>query len=462
MSKQPDLFSALPPEQVPSQPETLSVSGFNERVASFLKGAFPGKIRIQGFVSGFNRSFRRGGHIYFELNEKDPSDESRVLSKIGLVAWRGTRSRLQRALKSLGGEACEIDDLQVYFEVTLNYWVPGGRLSLVVEGIDLEASLGAMKLDRDRILRLLAEEGLLDQNRQRTLPAVPLRLGLITSAESAAYHDFTKELSLAGVGFKLGCYNARVQGVEQEADMQGAFAWFERHAADWDAIILIRGGGSRSDLVGFDSEQLARTIAGFPLPVLTGIGHEIDRSIADEVAYHSLKTPTAVAQFLMERIDAWLDEMDDLSQAIRQQSEMLLTDARFSLTSKTQRLQLMTERRLARGRERLNVLSAGMPGLARHRLRMIAPRLNTLVDRLKTGIYTTLSRRNRELDHREERLRLLDPLNILQRGFSITRRGDGTLLTSIAEVKAGDDLRTRLADGIIESKSNNVLPLDEA
>ncbi|MCB1163670.1 exodeoxyribonuclease VII large subunit, partial [bacterium] len=141
-----------PPEPAPA----LTVSAFNERVGSFLKGLFPGRFRIQGFVSGFDRSWARGSHVYFDLLEKDPADESSVLSQASMVLWRGARGRLTRALAELGQS---LDDQQVFFEVSLNYYVPRGRLSLVVEDLDLEASLGAQRLDRERLLRLLAAEG---------------------------------------------------------------------------------------------------------------------------------------------------------------------------------------------------------------------------------------------------------------------------------------------------------------
>ncbi|MBN2170821.1 MAG: exodeoxyribonuclease VII large subunit [Candidatus Krumholzibacteriota bacterium] len=469
MSPQPDLFD---------EPRALRVSEFNERVGAGLRVLFPGVFRIQGFVTGFQRSWRRGGHVYFELEERDPADPDRSLAKIAAVLWRGLRARLQADVAVLGGPEGALDDQQLFLEVSVNWWAQGGRLSLQVESIDVEASLGAQRLDRERVLRLLTAEGLLDRNRSLALPAVPLRLGLITSLESAAYHDFLKELGLAGVGFRVLCRDARVQGPEQEGDMLAALASLGRRAAELDALVLIRGGGSRSDLQGFDSEGLARAIAASPLPVLTGIGHEIDRSIADEVAHTALKTPTAVAQFLVQRVEDWLAGMEALARELRLEAARRLERAGRGLEGQIHRLRMAGGERLGRERARLGARAATLPAAARHPLRLARPGLAFRAERLARTARSPLSlaaadlvRRasglprlaaarlagsRRELDHGAERLRLLDPARVLERGFSITRDGRGRLLRAADQVAPGEILMTRLAGGRVDSRVEQV------
>jgi len=479
MSRQPDLFDNLGRgASTPGQRPALSVSEFNERVAAYLQGLFPATFRIQGFVSGFNRSFAKGGHVYFELHEKDPDDETRDLARISLVIWRGTRQRLVRDIEALGGAQGELDDLQVYFEVSVNFWVQGGRLSLVVEGVDLEASLGAQKLDREQILRRLESEGLLARNKGRPLVAVPLRLILITSLESAAYHDFRKELSQAGMGFKLACIDSRVQGPEQEADMLAAFAWAAARADAWDAVVLIRGGGSRADLMGFDSEKLARAIAICPLPVLTGIGHEIDRSIADEVAHRAFKTPTAAAQFLVQRIEEWLAAMDEIARDLRREAERSLHAASRSLDRAANQLRHgvgqslnAAARRLDRtanrvphavreslsgAKRRVSVAESRLPAVLHQAVRLARMELRHLRGRMAPASRRITERKSKELEHRAERLRLVDPLNVMKRGFSLTFDEGGRLLRSVAGISPGKLIVTRLADGELESRSERV------
>ncbi len=464
--------------KAPADPErqpAYSVSGFNEAVGRYLEGLFPRKFRIQGFVSGFNRSWSRGAHVYFDLAEKDPADESRSLSTASMVIWRGRRGRLQRELESLCGAGCELDDMQVTFEVSVNFYVPRGRLSLIVEGIDLEASLGAQKLDRERILRQLAAEDLIEANSRLPMAELPLRLALVTSLESAAYHDFVKELENTGLAFRLSCIDARVQGSEQEAAMAAAFATLSRRASEFDLVVLIRGGGSRSDLAGFDAEDLARRIALCPLPVLTGIGHEIDRSIADEVAHRAFKTPTAVAQWLARRVERWLDGLDERAAEIRRAGERRLMLERRRLDHCGHALRSAALRRLGRQRERLSAPSAGLPMLARQALRLhrmsleqrgrgLSPtrllarvsrdgeKLERRVRRLGDASLQLMTTSKRLLERREGELRLLDPQLVLRRGFSLTRDARGRLLRSTVELKPGERIVTTLAEGEIESE----------
>jgi len=479
LSKQVDLFDSGRPE--PGESSAWTVSEFNERVKSLVKGAF-GSFRIQGFVSGFSRSAARGGHIYFELQERDGAEDAQASAVASMILWRGLRTKLAPALRELGGD---LDDMQVYFRVSPDLYVKSGRISLIVEDIDVEASLGAQKLDRERLLRKLGEEGLLEKNRGRPLPAVPLRIGLVTSLESAAYHDFIQELGLYGLAFRILAVDARVQGKDAERTVPAAMAALAAGAHELDALALIRGGGSRSDLSAFDSEAIARAIATCPLPVLTGIGHEIDRSVADEVAYRALKTPTAVAQFLAERVERFLEELRGRAVDIRLASEALLRRERAGLERRGHRFQRRVERSLARLREKLSRRVVLLPGLSRAVLERRTLRLSARQDRIAPqrvlgdlrrrmrGLSErgkTLSRaagrgfdeRTKGLDHREGRLRLLDPERVLARGFSITYGPRGKVMRSVRKLSRGDRIETRLAEGRVTSEVSKTEIEDEA
>ena len=166
------------------------------------------------------------------------------------------------------------------------------------------------------MLRQLEAEGLLRANAVHELPEVPLRIGLVTSAASAAYHDFLDELDASGFAFRVGVCDVRVQGANAPRRVVWALRRLARIASAFDAVVLVRGGGSRADLAPFDSDDVARAIAAMPLPVLTGIGHEIDRSVADEVAHTASKTPTASAQVLIERVMEFVYRLDDVSRGV--------------------------------------------------------------------------------------------------------------------------------------------------
>jgi len=475
LSDQHDLFSAPEARQEAREISAWSVSEFNERVKALVKGAF-GSFRIQGFVSGFARSAARGGHIYFELQERENAEDAQASAVVNMILWRGARSKLEGAIRELGGD---LDDQQVYFQVSPDLYVKSGRLSLIIEDIDVEASLGAQKLDRERLLRKLAAEGLLERNRALPLPLVPLRIGLVTSFESAAYHDFTQELGLYGLAFRILAVDARMQGAESEITVPVALAALGRRSGELDAVALIRGGGSRSDLAAFDSEPIARAIAACPLPVLTGIGHEIDRSVADEVGHRSFKTPTAVAQFLGERVDEFLEGLLERGRKIRQESEAILRQESTRMDTRAHRFQRLADRRLARARQSLSRRRAVLPSLLRgalereqrrmsERERRIAPRrilsdlsrrATGLGDRrrsLKRATERRLLRDSQALDHRDERLKLLDPRRVLARGFSITYGPDGRALRRAKGLRPGETLLTRLAEGRVESETRKI------
>ncbi len=481
MSEQADLFSARDPEPEPARPSAWTVSQFNERVKALVKGAF-GSFRIQGFVSGFARSYARGGHVYFELQERESAEAAQADAVVNMIMWRGVRGKLEGAIRELGGD---LDDQQIYFQVSPDLYVKSGRLSLLVEDIDIEASLGAQKLDRERLLRKLAAEGLLEKNRGLELPPVPLRIGLVTSVESAAYHDFIQELGLYGLAFRISVVDARVQGAEAETTVPAALATLAARADQFDAVVLIRGGGSRSDLAAFESEAIARAIAASPLPVLTGIGHEIDRSVADELAHTSLKTPTAVAQFLAERVEAYLDQLIERGREIRLLAEGILREERAELDIRGHRFQRLVERSLSRAREGLSRRGALLPRLSRGALERavlklssrqarIAPRrilgdisrrargLGERRGRLQRAGTRRLGEATKSLGHREERLKLLDPLRVLARGFSITYGPGGKVLRSARKLEPGTLLNTRLAEGRVESETKKTEIEDEA
>ncbi|MDP6797961.1 MAG: exodeoxyribonuclease VII large subunit [Candidatus Krumholzibacteria bacterium] len=446
VEEQLDIFKAEDPTEPGEASPAWTVSKFNEQVKSLLKSF--GTFRIQGFVSGFDRSYARQGHVYFDLQERE--DETEILAQVRMILWRGKRNSLLHAIKELGPS---LDGQEVFFRVRPDYYVPGGSLSLIVEDIDLEASLGAQKLDRDRVLRKLREEGLLEKNSLLDLPELPLKIGLITSLESAAWHDFLKEIEQSGLAFRIRARDARVQGEGAEPGIVAAIEAFGREEDPVDVLVLIRGGGSRGDLAAFDREGVARAIAHSPLPVLSGIGHEIDRSIADEVAHRSLKTPTAVAAFLVDRVEHVLRGVEEkgarIVEAARfrllRESEQL-TRLSLSLRSSSQKAVHLPRIALSRNAARLRRLCR--PGGQRaHR-----EALNLLAARLKRSASRSIRALLLDQENLEGRLNLLDPKQILQRGFSMSYDESGRLLRSAGEIDPGSSMTTRLADGSLLSE----------
>ena len=275
--------------------ETYSVAELTRAISYALEDAFADDVWITGEISGLNRS---RGHVYFDLVEPRDDIGQPATAQLAVALFKMNKEVVNRTLKRAG--IARIDSgARVRIRGAVAFNERNGRLQVRMTGIDPMYTLGQLAVDRERVLRSLGEAGLLDRNARVPLPLVPLRVGLVTSAGSAAYHDFVHELDVSGLAFQLTFVDAKVQGVGAVEQVIRALRQLAR--TDVDVIALVRGGGSRADLATFDDEQLARTIAALDLPVLTGVGHEVDRSIADDVAHTAYKTPTACAAALGSR-----------------------------------------------------------------------------------------------------------------------------------------------------------------
>jgi exodeoxyribonuclease VII large subunit len=305
-----------PEAEVPSEdPVVLTVGRLGELLKEGLSALFPGDLWVEGQVSGFHDA--RSGHAYFDLVE--PSDEPgrAVAAKLSVALFKQARGRVDRTLSEAGGLALS-NDMQVRIRARIDFYPPSGRLQLIMQGIDPGFTLGRLAVERERLLHALADEGLLRANRANPIPVPPLRVGLVTSVGSAAHADFNEELSCSGFPFTILERDARVQGEGSAIDLAEALHMVATHRPD--VIALVRGGGSATDLAAFDAEVLARTIATLDVAVVTGIGHEVDRAVADEVAHSAFKTPTACAAAIVGQVTAFADAFADLQESIAQRA----------------------------------------------------------------------------------------------------------------------------------------------
>ena len=288
----------------PADP-TFGVRELADAVNQVLRRGFRDGVWVRGEIDGIQQ---RGGHVYFTLTEQ--TDEGRASVQVALFAntWYRLRPVLARHRLRLG------NGLAVRIHGSLNYYAPTGRLSLVMDGIDVRFTLGQLAADRDALLARLTEDGLLRRNAGVAVPLVPERIGLVASRGSAAWHDVLHELEASGFGFRIAHVDVRVQGADAAASVAAAVRTLGRRRVD--VIVLVRGGGSRTDLATFDDERIALAIARSPVPVFTGLGHETDRSVADEVAHTCFKTPTACAAGVVERVRSYLGHVDRTGAAV--------------------------------------------------------------------------------------------------------------------------------------------------
>jgi exodeoxyribonuclease VII large subunit len=406
------------------------------------------------------------GHLYFELIEKGERDE--IVGKLDVVIWKGDLLRVRKMLAPSGQQIAE--GMQIRCRASVDFYGPGGRLQLCVREVDPTFTLGMLELRRRETLAALAAAGLLERNQALPLADLPLRIALITSRESAAYHDFLSGLAESGYGFKVLLLHAAMQGRDAEREVVSALAAIARLPVD--CAVLIRGGGSRSDLAVFDSRAIAEAIARAPFPVLAGLGHEIDVSIADQVAHQSFKTPTKVAEFLVERLVRQEQRLDDLRRTLVREALEPLRAGREALGRAERGVQL-ARMRLASAGQRIDELARALGRLGRSGLRQaerrrleVRSRLADLAprrveaeekERVRLGEKMIAASRGHLRETRAtlqgmERLcQQLAPERTLERGFSLTRGPEGDLLRHPDQVRAGDRITTRVSGGTLDS-----------
>ncbi len=421
---------------------TYSVAELAEAVNGSLKSRFGDGVWVRGEIQGYTE---RGAHAYFRIAES--GDSGKAVLDVALFA--NIRVRLRPLLQKHRLQLA--DGMKVRIFGSLDFYAPTGRLSLKMSGIDPRYTLGEMALQRDEIIRRLVASGAYDANRRCALVLVPLRLGIITSVGSAAWHDFTHELEQSKLGFVLRVVDVRVQG-ELAADMVTAAIDDLCHCDDLDVLIIVRGGGSRSELAAFDTESIARAIAASPIPVFTGIGHEIDRSVADEVAHSAFKTPTACAGALIERVQNFVVRTEtawhDLAALAGRQIDQSVT----GLFDTARRIEQRTVAAVERGDQRLADRSLRVAISCRRALDQASGHLDTSATRVGRRALQFAAQELQTLGQIEARVRLLDPAHTLARGWSLTRTIDGHVVRSATELTVGAEIVTTFASGTAHSR----------
>lgn len=443
---------------------TYSVLELADAVNAQLRRGFPDGVWVRGEIDGFRSS---GPHSYFSLVEHD--ERGKAVVNISLFA--PAKNRLTPLLKKhhlrLG------DGMKVRIFGHLDYYGPNGRLGVKMSGIDPRFTLGELSIARDQVVRTLVASGLYDANRRRHLPLVPLRIGVVTSLGTAAWHDFENELQHSGFGFELTVCDTRVQGDGASDSVAAAIRTLGRRAG-LDAVVVIRGGGARNELAVFDAEPIATAIATSALPVITGLGHEIDRSIADEVAHTETKTPTAAAGFLIAAVRSFSDDTEqawtvilDRAEALLRRSEggldshgrsftravdTALTRAGDRLGGRRRRVAVATRGHLAAADRRLDQSGSRLSLSAERSLHAAGLRISTANDRLVGQGRRSIDEAQRGLDGIAARVRLADPVHLLRRGWTITRDAEGGVVRSAASVDPGTLVTTTTADGTFASR----------
>ncbi len=403
---------------------SLSVLDVCRLVERTVDDAFPDEVWVRGVLSGITRS--AAGHVYFDL--VDPIDLGRSPEAVLPVAlFANAKQRVNAILRRTNATRMD-DGVEVRIRGKVAYYPRQGRVQLIMSLIDPAFTLGQLEAAKAVLLAELAALGVLDTNRRLPFPVLPLRIGLVTSAASAAEADFLTHLEQSGHPFTVVGFDTRVQGDGAVGELVAAITEAGRRS-DLDVVCIVRGGGARTDLVAFDHRDVALAVAACPIPVMVGIGHEIDTSVIDSVAAVSTKTPTACAAHLIQAVDDYRRILDDAHR----------------------RLVLLTQNHLDRHRQRISLAAAGLHRLSSRATRRHHLMLELASPRLTTSVSRTLERARHRLETAELRISAVDPAKALERGWSITHTTEGTLVRTGRDVAVGTGLVTTLARGRIMS-----------
>jgi exodeoxyribonuclease VII large subunit len=417
-------------------------------------------------------SVNSSGHCYLELIEKNP-DEKNVRARVRGIIWSSRYGFIKSFFENVTGENLR-GGLKVLLKAKVEYHELYG-LSLVITDIDPAFTLGDMAVKRQQIINRLEQEGVFSMNREIDFPLLPQRIAIISSKMAAGYTDFINQLTNNSFGyvFYTALFETPMQGADTEQGMISALDMIASYIDIFDLVVIIRGGGSQTDLSWFDNYNIAYYVTQFPLPVITGIGHEKNMSVTDMVANKSLKTPTAAAEFLIDCIAAAEDKIIEVSSDIRDLTRSIIEDntnlietfritllpmARIMISETREKLSGIIMDIIRIGRE--NTFKSGLV-TARQLSRLVSSTRTFSADHFKTVqmsgeklvSYTAASLNNNKnlLAVMNNKLNILNPENVLKRGYTITSL-NGEIMKKSSRIKKDDIIDTMFSDGSVTSK----------
>lgn len=386
----------------------------------------------------------RGGHCYMELLQKD--EDGRQVARIRGCCWANIYGPLSRRFYEATGQQFA-SGLKVMLRVSATMHSVFG-LSLVIQEVNPEYTMGDLIRRRNEILRKLQDEGILEDNRSLKWPIVIQRVAIISAPGAAGYGDFMNQLfnNPSRLKFKTRLFPAVMQGASAPASIIAALEEIAKEAKEWDGVVIIRGGGATSDLQAFEDYALAASVAQFPLPVAIGIGHERDVTVLDWVANIRLKTPTAVAEWLIGKGETVLGALIAAGNKIVQYATQRVAGDKEQLAQAEALLPVAATGAVERSKAMLTRAVSTLYGLSSGKIEPSRARLDMIAANLAAASSNQLRRQAERLDASEKLLEVLSPASTLARGYSITRI-DGHAVSSVKDVPLGALLEITVADG---------------
>lgn len=460
-------------------PNSVTLYELNSRVKSGVRELFPDNYWITGEISELN--INQSGHCYLELIEKR-EDTEQIIARAKATIWSFTFRMLRPYFESVTSQRLSAG-IKIMVQVSVEFHEVYG-FSLNIKDIEPNFTLGDLSRKRQEIIQRLHDEGVFHLNKELTLSLVPQRIAVISSETAAGYGDFVDQLTKNRSGFKfvIKLFKAYMQGEEAEQSIINALERIFESIDNYDLVVIIRGGGSQADLNCFNSYWLSYHITQFPLPIVTGIGHERDETIVDLVAHTNLKTPTAVAEFIINAVLEFDDYIDQLKNQIFSLSSDRLNVWKDETARLSRNIISLAKLRMSREDQKIESLALmsrkSLKGYLQKNYQRLANAQEEVVYKLRSYFqykkqHLSITQKNlsfvlksylkEEISHlasMEGKLQLLDPVHILKRGYTLTY-SKGKLIKSVLQLKPGDKIESKWIDGIVLSTVDELLKPQE-
>lgn len=432
-------------------PNTITLQEFNNRIKRLL--ADPSVMNC--WVVAETTDVRINQHCYLQLLEKNPKTGATV-AKIKAIIWGNQFRFLNAQFKQVTGRDIG-NDMKIMVCLSVNY-SPQYGLTVVINDINPEFTLGDMERQRQEILNRLTQEGIIGQNKTVPVPPVLQRIAIVSAAGAAGYGDFMKQLTdnKYGVCFYPCLFQATMQGVKTVPTVLTALDKVEQNQHLFDCVVIIRGGGGTEELNSFDNYDLARRVATFPLPVIVGIGHERDITVLDYVAGIRVKTPTAAAEHIILQAANALAHIGDLSNQVVSIARDYIARAKEQLSYYAGNLPIMAQRIIDTNTLRLQNFIQNIPLHVQRRIESENAQLARQKDAIKNAVAQVKMKETMRLEALGDKIELLSPRKVMARGYTLTTC-EGKIMTDAAQLEAGKLVTIHFRDGKVVAGTQSVI-----
>lgn len=432
-------------------PNTITLQEFNNRIKRLL--ADPSVMNC--WVVAETTDVRINQHCYLQLLEKNPKTGATV-AKIKAIIWGNQFRFLNARFKQVTGRDIG-NDMKIMVCLSVNY-SPQYGLTVVINDINPEFTLGDMERQRQEILNRLTQEGIIGQNKTVPVPPVLQRIAIVSAAGAAGYGDFMTQLTdnKYGVCFYPCLFQATMQGVKTVPTVLAELDKVEQNQHLFDCVVIIRGGGGTEELNSFDNYDLARRVATFPLPVIVGIGHERDITVLDYVAGIRVKTPTAAAEHIILQAANALAHIGDLSNQVVSIARDYIARAKEQLSYYAGNLPIMAQRIIDTNTLRLQNFIQNIPLHVQRRIESENAQLARQKDAIKNAVAQVKMKETMRLEALGDKIELLSPRKVMARGYTLTTC-EGKIMTDAAQLEAGKLVTIHFRDGKVVAGTQSVI-----